>query len=450
MMESPAGYLIAFLVALGVLITVHEFGHFWVARRLGVKVLRFSVGFGRPLLRRRGRDGTEYVLAAIPLGGYVKMLGEEEDEIPESERHRAFSSKPPLSRIAIAFAGPLFNFLFAILAFWLMYTLGVPGLRPVVGDVEPQGITARAGFRNEDLILRVDGRETPTWQTVQTALVEGMLARKVMEIEVETREGGRATRHLDLAGAGDPVEVESLFDTLGFRPWGPPAVLGEVLPDGAAAAAGLRAGDRIVAVDGEPIRYWTEWVKVVRGHPGQVLHLEVEREGRTLRLSMTPVLREGDDGPVGVAGVRLPERYVDRLYTVQRHGPFGALAKGVEKTFDTSLLMVKVLWKVVTGDASLKNISGPITIAQFAGESAAMGLVPFLSFLAVVSISLGVLNLMPVPILDGGHILFYAIELVRGRPVSEQAQLAGHRIGILLLLALMGLAFYNDFARLLG
>ncbi len=450
-MNSALGYLVSFVVALGVLITVHEFGHFWVARRLGVKVLRFSVGFGRPLWSRRSRDGeTEYVIGAIPLGGYVKMLGEDEGEIPPGERERAFSAKSPWARMAIAVAGPGFNFLFAVLAFWAMYTLGVPGIKPVVGEVLDGTPAAHAGLRPEDRILAVNGTATPTWDAVRTALLKATLGDRPVLMEVQDPDGKVRSLQLDMGTVADPAESQDLLGSVGIVPWQPPPVAGEVVPGGAAARAGLQPGDRVLSLDGEPVATWVDWVRYVRAHPGETIDVEVERAGRVLHLELRPDVREEGDERIGVVGVHIPELYLERLSAVQRYGVLGALGVGIERTWDMSVLMLEVLGRMVVGEASLKNISGPLTIAQYAGESAALGLVPFLSFLAVVSISLGVLNLLPVPILDGGHVLFCLVEVVRGRPVSEAARLAAQRIGILLLLALMSLAFYNDFARLLG
>lgn len=448
-MSSAALYIVAFIVALGVLITVHEFGHFWVARRLGVKVLRFSVGFGTPLWTRRSKDGeTEYVVAALPLGGYVKMLDEREDEVPEAERDRAFNNKPAGTRIAVVAAGPVFNFLFAILAFWVMFIIGVPGITAKIGAVEPDSQAQRAGFQAGDRFLRVAEEETPTWETVRLALFDAALGRGRVEVEVRTGEGATKVRELDLSGAASPVEPEGLVRALGFRPWRPPAVLGEITPGGAADRAGLTPGDRIVAANGQPISYWTEWVRAVREHPGEPLTLEVQRGGERIELTVHPEVRGKGEEAYGFVGAALPQGVADEMLSVQRYGPVSGLGAGLGKTCDMSMLMLRVLGSVLTGTASVKNISGPLTIAQYAGESASLGFVPFLSFLAIVSVSLGVLNLLPIPILDGGHLMYYLIELVKGSPVSEQAQAAGQRVGILLLLMLMALAFYNDFVRL--
>ena len=453
-MDGALVSLLSFIVAIGVLVTVHEFGHFWVARRVGVRVLRFSVGFGRPLWRREGRDGTEYVIAAIPLGGYVKMLDEREGVVPPAERERAFNRKGVGARMAIVAAGPAFNFLFAVLAYWAVFSLGVPGLKPVVGEVRPASPAALAGFRPGDEILRVGDERTPSWQLAAFALLEAAAERRAVEVEVRTPEGTRAVRRLDLAGGEALAESGHLLETLGLAPWRPrlPPVIDAVEPGGPAARAGLRPGDRVRAVDGRPVEDWEDFVRVVRASPGRTLRLEIERAGRRLEVALVPAARASGDERVGYIGarVRVPRELFEGQRVVVRYGPLAALGEGLERTWDMTALTVRMLWRMVVGEASVRNLSGPLSIAQYAGQSASLGLVSFLSFLAVVSVSLGVINLLPVPILDGGHLLYYAIELVRGRPLSEQAQALGQRIGIVLLGLLMALALYNDVARLLG
>lgn len=445
--------LLALIVTLGILISFHEFGHFWVARRLGVKVLRYSIGFGRPLWLRRGRDGVEYVIAAIPLGGYVKMLDEREGEVVPEERHRAFNRQSVGRRIAIVAAGPLANFLFAILAYGVMFMVGVPGEKPLVGEVQPGSIAAEGGFQTGDLIVAVDGEPTPTLHAALLALVDRTMGGEVIEVRVRDEDDRLHRRYLDVRGREQLAEGGRLLESLGISPWRPPlpAVVAEVQPGGPAAEAGLQPGDRILAVDGQPIQDWEEWAEYVRERPGQTLTVRLDREGREEVLPITPKAVETEDGRVGRIGAmaKVPEEFREAIRVVVHYGPLEAMVQAVDQTWDMSLLTLRVLGRMVIGKASLDNISGPITIARFAGQTAVYGIIPFLSFLALISISLGVINLLPVPVLDGGHLLYYLIELVKGSPLSETAQNLGQRVGIVVLLMLMSLAIFNDFARLL-
>ena len=445
----------AFVLALGVLITVHEFGHFWVARRLGVKVLRFSVGFGRPLWRRIGRvDGTEYVVAAVPLGGYVRMLDEREGDVPAAEAHRAFNRQSLRVRSAIVAAGPLFNFAFAILAYWLVFVSGDVGTRPILGTVTAGSPAAAAGFRPGELVQRVNGEDTPTWETVVYELLAAGVSRRPARIEVQTTDGGAELRLLAVDALLDLGEQRDALGTLGLTPERPilAPVIGEVIAGEAAERAGLRPGDRLVAVDGEPIADWPAWVEYVQGRPGRTLRLDFQRDGLAMATELVPagVDRNGTlVGRIGAA-VSLDSDLVDRYRVEVRYGPVEALGVAVQKTWDLSVLTLRVLWKMVTGEASVNNLSGPISIAQSAGQSASVGLVQFLKFLALVSVSLGVLNLLPVPVLDGGHLAFFAVEAIKGGPLSEAAQALGQRIGLALLIGLMALVLYLDLVRLLA
>lgn len=450
--------LSAFILTLAILITVHEFGHFWVAKRLGVKVLRFSIGFGRPLLRWvRGQDQTEYVIAAIPLGGYVKMLDEREAEgpIPESELHRAFNRQVLWKRSAIVIAGPLFNLLFAVIAYWSAFMMGETGLRPVIGEIAPDSIAARAGFQPGDEFIAVGSRPTQTWESVIQALTAAALDKDDLSIQV--RDGTQTTRERlilreEIKGLSESSDI--LAD-LGIKPYRPiiPPVIGELIPGEPAAEAGLQIGDRILAVDGDPVASWQELVERVRRRPGERLTFRVERPGiGVLTIELTPRVAELNGERVGRIGAGVearPDLWEGHRVRIE-HGPIESLGLAFAKTYETSALLLKVLGQMLIGEGSLKHLSGPIGIAETAGRTASYGLDAFIKFLAVVSISLAILNLLPIPVLDGGHLLFNLIEWVKGSPLSEEAMLRGQRIGILLLAALMTLAFYVDLARLLG
>ena len=448
--------VLSFLVAIGVLVAVHEFGHFWVARRLGVKVLRFSLGFGRSLWRRQaGPDQTEYVIAVIPLGGYVKMLDENEGEVAEHERHRAFNTQPLWKRIAIVVAGPAFNFLFAILAYWLTFIIGIGGFKPIIGGVDADSIAAAAGLAAEQQIVAVDGRETSTWQGVVESIIGATLEDGRLELAVEAPGNARRTVTLDLQGMGiDEISRGRLFESLGLERKRPTIVpiIGEVESDGPAHLGGLQPGDRVVALDGEKVNSWRAFVEFIRAHAEQSVEMRVERDAATVTLVVRPqaISRDGaTHGRIG-AGVMPPTTDDGEFYATVRYAPWTAFSKAVVKTWDMSILTLRMLWKMVTLEISVKHISGPISIAQYAGISAEIGITRFLDFLAIVSISLGILNLLPIPILDGGHLLYYLIESILGRPVSEEAQFLGQRLGIAILFGLMGLAFYNDLERIFG
>jgi len=452
-MNSVLYSVLAFIVAIGVLVTVHEFGHFWVARRLGVKVLRFSVGFGQPLWKRTfGADATELVVAAIPLGGYVKMLDEREGEVPAAELPRAFNRQPLQTRIAVVAAGPLFNFLFAIVAYWMMFVVGVPGLRPLVGDVIPGSYADMAGIVSGDEIVAVDNVPTPTWEGTVLALLDSSLAESgSVALTVRDPQGAERLLQVQFDTSSELLQAGGVLENFGLEPWRPPAVIDRLVAGGAGERAGLLPGDRIIRADEVPVSSWEQWVDYVRDRPEQAIRLQVMRDAREVTLDLVPDRVTEMDKTIGRIGayVRLPgDEQRATMRVVVRYGPLQALPEALGKTWSVTTLTLRTLWKMVTGKASVESLSGPISIAQYAGQSAAIGLATFLGFLGIVSVSLGVLNLLPVPVLDGGHLLFYLLELIKGSPVSEAAQLLGQKIGIALLLALMSLAFYNDLVRL--
>ncbi|PZL85891.1 zinc metallopeptidase RseP [Pantoea sp. ARC270] len=441
---------VAFIVALGVLITVHEFGHFWVARRCGVKIERFSIGFGKSLWRRRDRQGTEFVIALIPLGGYVKMLDERVESVPAELRHQAFNNKAVWQRASIIAAGPVANFLFAIFAYWVVFIHGVPGVRPVIGEILNGSVAAEAQIAPGMELKAVDGIETPDWDAVRMALV-GKIGDSSTTLTV-ARFGEDATqeKQLDLRNWQFEPDKQDPVVALGIRPRGPQieTTLAEVQANSPASEAGLQAGDRIVKVDGQPLSQWQTFVTQVRDNPGKSMALEVDRGGDAITLTMTPEARSGSKGE-GFAGViprivPLPEEY----RTVRQYGAFAAIGEASVKTWQLMKLTVSMLGKLITGDVKLNNLSGPISIAQGAGLSAEYGLIYYLMFLALISVNLGIINLFPLPVLDGGHLLFLAIEKIKGGPVSERVQDFSYRIGSILLVLLMGLALFNDFSRL--
>lgn len=445
---------LAFMVAIALLVTVHEAGHFLMARWLGVRVLRFSIGFGSPLWQRTGTDGTEYRIAAIPLGGYVKMLDEREGPVPDEQQHLAFNRQSLKVRSAIVLAGPLANFLFAIFVYWLILVIGVTGARPLVGDVTPGSPADHAGLRHGDLIVTVNETRTPTWQQAGLALVDSALGSRSARLQVTGEDGARRLVALDMSAAGRLEEPAELLPNLGLEPLQPqlPAVLAEPLPDGPAREAGLVPGDRVLALDGERMTDWQALVEMVRARPGETVTLEVARDGGRRSFEVALAMREDETGEFGFLGAspEIPEGLFETFYVTHREGVLAAIPGGVQRTFEMTGLTLRMLWRMVTGDISLKNISGPINIAHFAGQSASIGLVPFLAFLAIISISLGIINLLPVPVLDGGHLLYFVIEALKGSPLSQRAEVAGQQIGILMLVGLMSLALYNDLVRLLG
>ena len=446
--------IFAFLFAIGVLVAVHEWGHYIVARMVGVKVLRFSVGFGQPIwTKTAGPDGTEYCLSAIPLGGYVKLLDEREGDVAEHELSRAFNRQSVSARIAVLIAGPLMNFIFAIVAYWGMFLVGVPGIQPIVGDVNPTSIAGKAGLRSGDRIVSVGQQPVATWEGGVLAILDNMLSDEHVSLVVKNDSGQERQIELEVAGkVSELTEPGALFKGLGLQPWAPSLqpIVGDLTPDGSAQASGLLSGDRILSADGSPVADWTAWVEFIRERPDQSVDILVERAGSKLELVLSireVVLEDGSHiGRIG-AGPLVPEGFYELYRANQQYGPLAAIPVAVARTWSMSDLTVRMVIRMVTGDVSIKNISGPINIAQYAGYSASIGFASFLNFLAVVSLSLGILNLFPVPVLDGGQIVYQLAEAIKGQPLSERAQLVGQQVGIILLVLIMSIAFYNDLTR---
>jgi len=448
--------VVAFVVALGLLIVVHEFGHYLVARLCNVKVLRFSVGFGTPIWRRTmGRDRTEWVIAAFPLGGYVKMVDEREGRVAPEDLPRAFNRQSVYRRFAIVVAGPTANFLLAILFYWILFVHGVPGLKPVLGPVAANTPAAIAGFQTGETIVRIGDEPAPTWQDARWTLLQHAVRKENVRVEVRNESGAIAWRQLDLSGLSGEQLDSDFMRAVGFSYYRPAIrpVIGEVVAGAAAERAGLKPGDEFTAIDGTDITRWDQVVEHVRRQPGKPLRVEVERDGKVLpEITLTPsAVNEGgrEIGKIGAAP-RLDPKAMAGLTTEVKYGAFEGLGRALHKTWDTSLFTLKMLGKMIVGEVSLKNLSGPITIADYAGQTAQTGWVAYLLFLALISISLGVLNLLPVPLLDGGHLMYYMVEIIKGSPVSERAIEIGQHVGVALLFTLMAFALYNDINRLIS
>jgi regulator of sigma E protease len=459
--SSPLEWLIAivgFIIAIGILVSVHEFGHYWVARRLGIKVLRFSIGFGQPLWKRigRDRDQVEYVIAAIPLGGYVRLLDEREGDVPEHELPRAFTRQPVWKRIAVLLAGPLFNLIFAVFLYWILFTAGVPAPRSIVGDVEPNSIAAQAGLRFEDHIVAVGGQSTDTWEEATLGIIEDLTDDGQIHMRVRGVDGGERDLILNAGNRSrELTQPDALMPGLGVDIWRPkvPAVVASVIDDSAAARVGLKPGDEILKVNDQPVADFSQLVAQVKPNPGKQVTLAVRRAGETLSVPLTIGASTVAGKSIGLIGV-VPEnkpmktgRTFDDMVALQKYGPIAAVGQAATKTWDTSVFTLRIVGRIVTGNVSLKAISGPISIAETAGFAIRQGWRFFLGILALISISLGVLNLLPIPILDGGQIVYQLAELVKGKPVSERALQLGHSIGIAMLILMMTLAFYNDIVR---
>jgi regulator of sigma E protease len=452
-----AWYVLWFVVAVSLLVTVHEFGHYWVARKLGFKVLRFSVGFGKPLLKKvAGPDRTEYVLAAIPLGGYVKMLDEREGPVPTADLERSFTRRPPWQRIAVLLAGPAFNIVFAILVLWgMLWFSGVTQVKAVVGDVVADSLAARAGLRSGDQIVALDGNPVSDQRDVVFGLLDSMSANGKTELVVRGERGDRRVATLSVGDSESRrrlTEPSLLFKELGFEFWRPavPPVMARVLPDGPAAKAGLQSGDEVISIDGVPIRDFRDIVARVSSRPGETLEFRVRRAGSGEVTSRVLVgSNEVDNRKVGMIQVQPPMdiKYPESMLNRLELSPVQALGRATAEAWDMTVLQARLFWRMLLGNVSLKNLSGPLSIAEFAGESAEAGVAPFLGFLVLISLSLGFLNLLPIPILDGGQIVYQLIEWAKGSPMSERAQAFGQQVGIALLILLMSVALFNDIAR---
>lgn len=447
--------LLAFVGAIVLLVVFHEYGHYWVARRCGVKVLRFSLGFGKVIYSKRfAHSDTEWVLSAIPLGGYVKMLDEREGEVAPEELSQTFNRKPVLQRMAIVVAGPLANLLLAVVLYWVIFMHGIPGIKPIIGEVNAGSPAAFAQLQNGATIVSLDGVAIPSWQELRWQLLDLALQQKMVTVESVNSSGASVLTQLDLSGLQTKDLDGDFLDKLGLHLYQPPLppVIGKLVEGGVAQGAGLRAGDVVLRVDGVTLQHWDELVKVVSTHPDQTLVFDVQRGELLLNLSLQPkrVLEAGKSvGKIG-AGPKINEADWQALSTQVSYGSFEAMSQSLRKTRETCVVSLKMLGKMILGEVSVKNLSGPITIADYAGQSAHMGIVAYLGFLALISISLGVLNLLPVPLLDGGHLLYYTVEWLKGSPVSEAAWEIGQKIGMALLGTMMIFALYNDLNRLIS
>lgn len=446
--------ILAFIVAISVLVAVHEYGHFIVGRWCGMKVLRFSIGFGKPIWSRIGKkDDTEFCISAIPLGGYVKFLGERpgmDEQIDPADEGRAFNHRPVWNRIAVLLAGPFFNFLFAFFAYWVIFVNGVPTMRPAVGEVADASYAAEAGLQYGDQIVMVGDRDAGDWETALVSMLDGLIGDGQVTLELENTDGQRRTAVIDVGGEATRLtEPGVLFDGLGFQPWQPPAIIDSVENGAAASRAGIMSGDRIVSIAGESVTTFSDLQRIVSARPDEMVVIEVVRNDGLVALDTRLGSRETEGVTTGFLGVSAGGSIQDYWY-LRQYGPLDSIARSLERTWTSTGFTVRMLARMVTGDVSIKNISGPINIAQYAGSSASAGFNAFMNFLALVSISLGVLNLLPIPILDGGQIVYQSIEGLKGSPLSERAQMIGQQLGIVALLLLMSFAFYNDIARIVN
>lgn len=443
----------SFLVAISILIAFHEFGHYWVAKRLGVKVLRYSIGFGKPIWRKTaGPDKTEYVIAALPLGGYVKMLDEREGEVAEEEKHRAFNRQKIWKRFAIVFAGPAFNILLAVLAYLLVSLIGTAGFKPVIGLIAPGTPAAAAGLQSGMEIISVEGWRTPTWDAVFQEALPKLVEKSDLQVKARYENGIEHDYVLDLSGLNLDKDIQQPFKALGIRLFNLPPVIGAVANDMPAKKAGLKPGDIVTLIDDHPILDWMDISDFVYEHPDQVLTVVVKRNEDILTFKIHTAVKIIRGRAIGLLGISRNTDFpkiTEKDRAVFKLGLADGIAYSVHRTWNVAYVTLRVLGLIATTKMSLTNISGPINIAVTAGESASLGLDRYIIFLALVSVSLGILNLLPIPILDGGHLMYYVYEFISGKPVSEKVEIIGQRIGIALLMMLMALAFYNDIMRYL-
>jgi len=441
----------SFVVAITILVAIHEYGHYWVAKTLGVKILRFSIGFGKPMYKKTfGKDKTEFVVAAIPLGGYVKMLDEREADVPVSEVNRAFNRQHVAKRFAIVFAGPFFNFIFAVFAYWAMFVNGTPGITPVIGDVVKNSAAQIAGLQTGDTIISINEVETPVWDVALNEFVPVVLGKSKAELVVKTKSGLNSIINFDFTNSKADIETENIFSILGFKPWRPTATskIGLVVADSPASKAGLKIGDLILKVNKVSVSSWNEMAEQISSYPDKKIELTVDSTGEIKHLIVHTKKSMRDGKAVGLIGVSNAVTYPDDMKVNYQYSVFESVGQSLMLTWRTTTRTVSFLVKMIMGEVSIKNISGPITIAKYAGLSADAGLSKFLGFLALISVSLGILNLLPIPMLDGGHLFYYVIEIVKGSPVSASFEMIGQQIGIVMLVMLMSLAFYNDLLRL--
>jgi len=447
-------YFFAFLLTLLILVSIHEFGHFWVARKMGVKVLRFSIGMGKPLWTKKGKDGVEYVFAMLPLGGYVKMLGEGDEEVAKDEKHQAFNQASIKARAAIVIAGPLFNLILAVVLLWGLNIVGSTGLMPLIGQVTPHSDADKAGFLSGDEIIQVGDKETPTWQNVIYQMVSTSINSDHLELQVRQKDGNLVSKNLPIATILKYEKDKNILKSLGLSRYLPPVpiILGRIIPNKPADLAGLKKGDKVLSVDGKAVQYWKEWSQLVQASPNKKLTFKIERDGFILTKKVTPItLTENNKTVVriGVYGADHTDLYAPYLRKTQ-YDTLDALQLAFTQTGENALLIINGIKKMITGELSYMNMGGPATIVQMAGKTATYGLLSFISFLALLSVNLGVINLLPIPILDGGHLLYLTIEGIKGSPLSEKNMAQAQILGMIMLASLMTLAIYVDFVRFLG